>query len=85
MRGRNTQREATAALDELVSREAILSYATNLVTRKRREPVRVTVVAEDRGVIGRERLWLRVRQAVEPFGEQVVIEIDFHPPREGDA
>ena len=81
MVGRRAHREAAAALDELVSRGAIVSYATNLDTRRWREPIRLTVVAKDGDLIRRERLWLRVRQALEPLGEKVVIEIEFRPPR----
>jgi hypothetical protein len=77
-RGRKTRREATAALDELVSRGAILSYATNLMARKRREPAHVTVVAEHRGIMGRERLWLRTRAYVARFGRPVAFYSDKH-------
>jgi hypothetical protein len=79
--GRKAYREATAALDELVSRGAILSYATNLDSRRWRELIRVTVVAEGMDIVGRERLRLRVRQALEPLGEKAAIEVEFAPER----
>ncbi len=81
MPGRMAQREVTATLDELVSRWAIASYATNLDTRRWREPIRLTIIAEDGDLIRRERLWLKVRQTLEPLAEKVVIEIEFRPPR----
>ncbi len=79
MRGQKVQRDAAATLDELVRQGAVVSYATNLATRRRTEPVCVTVVAEDSGLITRERLWLRVRQALEPLGKTITIEIEFRP------
>jgi hypothetical protein len=71
------QREATAALNELVSQHVIVSYSMNLDTRRRTEPIRVAVVAEDGDYLWRERLWLRVRQALAPLGEKLQIQITF--------
>jgi len=39
----------------------------------------VTVVAEDSGLVTWERLWPRVRQALEPLGQTITIEIEFRP------
>lgn len=77
VRAQRRQREVTAALSELVRQRIIVGYSMNLDTRRRTEPVRVAIVAEDGDYLWRERLWLRVRQALEPLGTRIEIEINF--------
>ncbi len=68
--------QATATLNAMVGRGAIVSFETNFESRKTSEPYRVTVVVETDDVLRRERTWLQVRQALEPLGAGVEVRME---------
>ncbi len=72
----NNRTQATAALNAMVGRGAIVSFETNFESRKISEPYRVTVVVETDDVLRRERTWLQVRQALEPLGAGVEMRME---------
>ncbi len=54
----------------------ISSFKTNFESQKAGEPYRVTVIVNPGDYLKRERLWLQVRQALEPLGGGVEVRME---------
>jgi hypothetical protein len=68
--------EANAALDGLVREGLVSSFETNFESQKASEPYRVTVIVDPGDYLKQERLWLQVRQALEPLGGGVEVRME---------
>ncbi len=68
--------KATAALDKLVREGVILGFETNFDSHKDGEHYRVRVIVDPGNYLRQERLWLQVRQALEPLGSGVEITME---------
>jgi hypothetical protein len=75
-RNDRAQALALAGLNELVLRGVILSFETNFESHKADEPHRAMVMVETDDALRRERIWLQVRQALEPLGAGVEMRME---------